>query len=127
MLGELRGKRDLVICDLEAGVGTLLRLQPDQADRVLVVTEPTSKSIEVARRAASIASERSTVTVVANRIRSEEDESIIKSALPHYDVVLVPEEPAIASADRQGLAPIDVDPQAPGVLAIVELGRRLMN
>ena len=34
---------------MEAGVGTLLRLQPGQADVVLVVAEPSAKAIEVAR------------------------------------------------------------------------------
>jgi len=37
---------------LEAGVATLLRLQPRQADLIIVVAQPIAKAIEVARRAA---------------------------------------------------------------------------
>jgi hypothetical protein len=31
----------------------------------------------------------------------------------------------IAAADREGIAPIDVDPSSPGVAAIVKLAERL--
>jgi hypothetical protein len=37
----------------------------------------------------------------------------------------VPEDDAIARADREGLAPIDAAPGAPGVRALVELADRL--
>ena len=108
-------------------MGTVLRLAPGQADVVLVVTEPGAKSIEVARRAAEIAAERARVIVVANRVRDEDDLSAIDSALAGRERVVVPEEPAIAAADREGVAPIDLDPQAPGVRALVELAGRLAS
>ena len=53
MLGELEGNGRIVICDLEAGVGAVVRA--GSADVVLVVSEPSAKSIEVARRAAELA------------------------------------------------------------------------
>ncbi len=68
MLGELEAERSIVIGDLEAGVGTLLRLQPGQADLVIVVAQPTAKAIEVARRAVEIASSRARVLLIANRV-----------------------------------------------------------
>jgi hypothetical protein len=40
-------------------------------------------------------------------------------------MVVVPEEPAIALADREGRAAIDVDPDAPGVRVLIELADRL--
>jgi CO dehydrogenase nickel-insertion accessory protein CooC1 len=125
LLGELTATHDqTVVSDLEAGVGTLLRMQPGHADVVLVACEPAVKSIEVARRAASIASERAAVTVVANRLRGPQDVAQIRSALPGHDLVTLPEEPTIMAADRDGVAPIDAAPDAPGVRAIVALARR---
>lgn len=114
-----------MLCDMEAGAGTLLRLEPGQVDVVLVVAEPTVKSIEAARRLAEVASTRSRVLVVANRVRSAEDERAIRDALGTLELVVVPDEPAIERADRDGLAPIDVAPDAPGVRALRALAARV--
>ena len=112
------------MCDLEAGVGAVVRA--GNADVVLVVSEPTAKSIDVARRAVETASsEGSRVIVVANRVRDEADVEAIRAGVGDHELVVVPEEPAIARADREGVAPIDVDPDAPGVEALVRLADRL--
>jgi CO dehydrogenase maturation factor len=115
----------IVVADLEAGVGTLLRMGQSQADRILVVANPTAKSIEVARRAVEIAAGRAPVTVVANRVRDDDDLQAIRSAVNGQDLVAIPEEPAIALADRDGVAPIDVDAGSPGVKAMLALADRL--
>ena len=125
MLGELEGERQIVICDLEAGVGTLARMEPGQVDAVVVVAEPTAKSIEVARRAVGIAQRHARVIAVANRVRDDADIERIRSVLDTDEFVVVPEEAAIATADRNGLAPMDVDTEAPGLQALHELAERL--
>jgi len=112
---------------MEAGLGTVSRLAPGQVDVVVVVAEPSFKGIDVARRAAQIAAARARVLVVANRIREPADLDAITGGLDEHAVVAVPEEPAIARADRDGLAPIDVDPEAPGVLALVGLAEQLLT
>ena len=127
MLGELEAEGRIVVCDLEAGVGTLLRLQRGQADTVVVVAEPSVKSIEVASRAATIASERSSVVVVANRVRDERDVEAIREVLGHHEVAVIPDDPSISDADKEGVAPIDAAPDAPGVTAIANLAKRLMK
>jgi CO dehydrogenase nickel-insertion accessory protein CooC1 len=127
LLGELEGASRVVVCDLEAGLGTVLRMQAEQVDVVLAVAEPTAKSIEVARRAAESASGRAgRVIVVANRIASDADLEAVQAVLGEHEIVTVPEEPAIARADRDGVAPIDVDESAPGVRALTELADRLL-
>ncbi|MDQ4130207.1 MAG: hypothetical protein M3133_04330 [Actinomycetota bacterium] len=125
MLGELESDGGIVICDLEAGVGTILRMEADQADVVLVVADPSAKSIEVARRAAEIASQHARVIVLANRLRDEADLEAVRSVLGGHEIVAVPDDPAIARADQDGTAPIDVDPDSPGVRALVGLAERL--
>ncbi len=126
MLGELEGESRIVVCDLEAGVGTLLRMDPGDADVVLVVTQPTAKSIDVARRAAEIAEGAAArVLVVANRVRDDDDLLAIRTALAEKELIVVPDDPVIAAADREGRAPIDVGPDAPGVQVIVGLGEQL--
>jgi CO dehydrogenase maturation factor len=126
LLGELDGNERVLICDLEAGLGTVLRMQAGHADVVLVVAEPTAKSIEVAKRAARIAEAREVpVLVVANRVREDQDLEAISAAFGGREIAVVPEEPAITHADREGLAPIDLDADAPGVRAITSLRDRL--
>lgn len=127
LMRELDGDGGIVVGDLEAGIGTMWRLNEADADVVLVVVQPTAKSIGVAQRALELASERvREVIVVANRIREDDDLAFIKEALgSDLDYVVVPDDAAIAEADRRGEAAIDVDPDSPGVLAIVALAERL--
>jgi CO dehydrogenase maturation factor len=110
---------------MEAGLGTVSRILPGQLDVVLVVAEPTAKGIDVACRAAQIGASRAHVIVVANRVKENGDLEAIRAALGEHELLTVPEEPAIREADRQGLAPIDVDADAPGVRAIIGLAERL--
>jgi CO dehydrogenase nickel-insertion accessory protein CooC1 len=95
-------------------------------DVVLVVANPTAKSIEVARRAAdSAVAKKARVIVIANRVQSDDDRAAIRSAFGGYEIVDVPEDSSVARADREGMAPIDVDENAPGVEAIRLLLERL--
>lgn len=118
---------DVVVADFEAGVGTLTRLSDQRVDTVLVVVEPTPKSVEVGMRAADLARERSAtrVIVVANRLRDEADLEVVRSAFPGCEVVAVPDDPRIVEADRKGVAPIDLAPEAPAVRALVGLADSL--
>ncbi len=125
MLGELEANGRVVVFDMEAGVGTLLRLEPGQADVVLVVAEPSAKALDVARRAAEIARERARVIVLANKVRDERDLETIRAELGGYELVVVPHDGAIERAERDGLAPIDVDREGAGVGALVALAERL--
>jgi CO dehydrogenase nickel-insertion accessory protein CooC1 len=91
-----------------------------------VVTQPTAKSIDVARRAAEIAEGAAArVLVVANRVRDDDDLLAIRTALAQKELIVVPDDPVIAAADRERRAPIDVGPDAPGVQVIVGLGEQL--
>ncbi len=128
MLGSADFKEAAVIADLEAGIGTLTRLGDERVDAVLVVVEPTPKSMEVGARAAALAREKSLgrVVVVASRVRGEEDLAAIRSAFPDHEVVPVPDDPAIVAADREGTAPLDSAPEAPAVKALVELAHSLL-
>lgn len=126
ILRELEHEYRIVICDLEAGIGTLTRMAPGNADVIVVVANPTAKALEVARRAAEIADDLAEVVVLANRVRGDEDLRAIRSVLGEdREVIVIPEDPVIAAADRDGTAPIDLDPDSPGVAAMVQLADRL--
>lgn len=122
--------RRAVIADFEAGIGTLSRMGPGDAEVVLIVVEPTAKSIEVGRRAAGLAREKSlgSILIVANRVRDEADLDRIREAFPEgQSVVTVPDDPAIIDADRRGVAPLDLAPESPAVEALTALADRLAD
>ncbi len=126
LLRELEDGHRTVICDLEAGLGTLTRLAPGNADAVLVVANPSAKALEVARRAVEIASDKTEVIVLANRVRDQSDLDDIRAVLgEERELIVIPEDTVIARADRDGLAPIDLDEDSPGVTALVALADRL--
>ena len=62
---------------------------------------------------------------MANRVREPADLEAIKTALEGHELIVVPEEPAILRADRDGIAPLDLDPDVPGVVALLGLADRL--
>ena len=127
MLGSVTAAGSTIIADLEAGIGTLTRLS-DGLDTIVVVVEPTTKSIEVGRRAADFVQEKSLgrLVVVANRLTGDEDFERIRAAFSGYHVVPVPDDPAVAEADRQGAAPLDRTPDAPAMRALVDLAGQLV-
>ena len=114
-----------VVCDLEAGIGTIDRLDEGVLDVLLVVANPTGKSLEVARRAVEIAAPVTEVVVVANRIADESDIELMREVLGDRELFVIPEDDVIATADRDGVAPIDLDPESPGVAALVRLAERV--
>ncbi len=118
----------MVVADLEAGVGTLTRLGDAGVDLVLIVVEPTPKSVEVGCRAADLVADKSLgrAVVVASRIRNEDDLVMITKAFPDHQVVPIPDDPAIVAADRHGVAPLDSAPDAPAVLALARLADDLV-
>jgi len=118
----------IVLADCEAGIGTLTRLGDTPVDVVLVVVEPTPKSLEVGARAAALAKEKQMghIIVVASRIRNDADLKVIQDALPGQEIVVVPDDPAIVAADREGLAPLDLSPDSPAVLALIGVADRVM-
>ncbi|WP_142054937.1 hypothetical protein [Pseudonocardia kunmingensis] len=96
-------------------------------DAVLVVVEPTPRSIQVGQRAAELARDKAlgTVVVVANRVRTEEELAMITAAFPDHEIVSIPDDEAIVRAERDGVAPLDTAPDAPAVRALVGLAQRL--
>jgi len=98
-----------VVADFEAGIGTLTRLGDIKVDAVVVVTDATVKSLEVAARAAALAESSTTgpIVIVANRVLDDDDRATIDRNLGGRVVLFVPDDDAIPAADR---APLDAPP-----------------
>ncbi len=129
MLGSIPADGLTVVADLEAGIGTLTRLPAKAVDAVLVVTEPTPRSVDVARRALAVAAEQQQgrILVVANKVAGDDDRRMIRAALGDHEIVFVPADPGVETADRTGTSPVDVAPAGPAVAAISALADLLQR
>ena len=127
MLSSVPSDDKIIVADLEAGIGTLTRLPDGAVDITVVVVEPTPRSIDVAQRAVAVATERGQgrVVIVANKVDSGEDSERVRSAFGNHEIVIVPADPLVVQADREGISPIDLDRSGPAVAAIGELAQWL--
>ncbi len=123
LLGSVNDESTTVVADLEAGIGTLTRLASASVDVTIVVVEPTLRSIDVARRAVAVADEQrqGRVVVVANKVGDDDDRARIHEAFAGRTLVVVPDDPAVDTADRLGVSPVDHEPGAPAVAALESL------
>ena len=129
MLGLPIDDDTIVVADFEAGTGTLTRLGDTEVDAVVVVTDPTVKSLEVASRAVELAQEHTAgpIVVVANRLVDDVDRGNVERRLHGLTVLLVPDDAAIPAADRANAAPLDAAPDSPAVRALSGLASLLAH
>ena len=126
--GDLPADDRIVVADLEAGLNDLIWAQPGPDDVVVVVAEPSAKSVEVAGRAAGLAREMGVerILAVANRCGSDADARRLATALG-ADTFAVPDDPAVAAADRRGVSTFDVAPSSPAMVAVGRLADALLG
>lgn len=132
LLAEALADVDVTLVDMEAGLEHLSRSGGTlaYADVLLVVCEPTRKSILTAARTATLAAELGIPQVLAmgNKARTVEDVNFFTSALAAEGIELagvLPYDAHVAADDRAGsvgLTPIAIDVQVvlDSVLAAVD-------
>lgn len=125
---ELSADDRLIIADLEAGVTDLCWVDPKPTDTVLIVVTPDRNSIEIAMRTIQVARdlEVGRVLVAANRIERSGEVSRLGELLDGVEMVEIPEDPAITTAERRELSPLDLTPASPAMLAVHSLALRLL-
>lgn len=98
------------------------------ARTVLVVVEPTAKSLLSARRLARLAlgdPPPQRLVAVANKVRETGDVDLVARRSGLEVVAAIPWDEALGTAERRGLAPIDAAPDSPAVVAVTSLVDRL--
>ena len=121
--GDLADDDRVVIADLEAGLNDLIWAKPGADDVVLAVSEGSQKSVEIARRAVTVAQELGVTRIigVANRSQSDADAARLAEQLGVSEVFRVPEDRGVEEADHLGVAPMDADTSSPAMVAVSEL------
>ena len=106
---------DVVIMDMEAGLEHLGRGTCEGMEQFVVVIEPGARSIQTYKNVKRLAADLGIrqVRVVANKVRSAEDEEFVRSKIPAEDLLgFIHYNPEVIDADRQGKSPYDVSESA---------------
>ena len=101
---------DVVLLDMEAGLEHLARGTTSGMDQFIVVIEPGARSIQTYKNVKRLAADLGVkqVSVVANKVRSAEDEEFIRSRIPAEDLLgFIHYNSEVIDADRQGKSPYD--------------------
>ena len=108
-------KDDVVIMDMEAGLEHLGRGTASVMDRFIVVVEPGARSVQTYQKVKQLAADIGIhrVSVVGNKIRDDADRQFIESRIPAKDILgFISYNAGVIDADRNGLSPYDVSPEA---------------
>jgi CO dehydrogenase maturation factor len=128
ILDELPEEPWSLVGDLPGGTRQAFYGWGSYARTLLVVAEPTVKSLMSARRLARMAlgvdgPER--VLAIASKTRSPDDAETVRRATGLEVVADIPWDEALADAEKRGKAPIDEAPDSIAIRAIESLVQRL--
>ena len=123
-------RNEVIIVDFEAGIEHLGRGTAKGIDVMLVITEPSQKSLDLCKKIIELSKKLGVINIylIANKITNEEQKEIINTRIQNWGVPLyhsIPFDPDIGKADLEGKSPIDFNSNAKGVLAIKSLYEKL--
>ncbi len=110
---------EVVVMDMEAGIEHLGRGTAQAVDKLLVVVEPGSRSIDTARNINKLASEigLTNIALVGNKIRNKRDEEFLKEHLTGFSFLgFIPYDDSLIEADLNGMSPFDVESKAKTII-----------
>ncbi|MEW5989670.1 MAG: AAA family ATPase [Chloroflexota bacterium] len=106
-------QEDVLILDMYAGVEHLGRATADFVDTMLIVVEPTRRSLATAAQIKKLAGDigLTRLWLVGNKVRDEEDAAFLTAETPGLPLLgWLPADPSVQEADRLGLAVYDHAP-----------------
>jgi CO dehydrogenase maturation factor len=105
---------EVVLLDMYAGVEHLGRATAEAVDAMLVVVEPTLRSLKTAAQIKDLAHDikLTRLYLVGSRVQNEQDRKFIQQHTPDLPVMgFLPENPRVREADREGKALFDAAPE----------------
>jgi CO dehydrogenase maturation factor len=121
-------KDDILLLDMYAGVEHLGRATVDFVDAMLVVVEPTRRSLGTAAQIKTLAEDigLKRLWLVGNKVRSEAEAEFLEAESPGIPVLgTLPADLLVQEADRLGIAVYDYVPSLR--LAAEEMAERLLQ
>jgi CO dehydrogenase maturation factor len=105
------GRGEVVIMDMAAGLEHLGRGTAEAVDRLIIVVEPGRRSIDVAQRIRTLASDigLKNIYLVGNKVRGTGDREFLQQALAGFQFIgFIPYDEKIIEADLKGEFASDV-------------------
>jgi CO dehydrogenase maturation factor len=103
-------KDDVLILDMYAGVEHLGRATVDFVDAMVIVVEPTRRSLGTAAQIKKLAADigLTRLWLVGNKVRGEDEAAFLRAETPGLPVLgMLPADLAVQEADRLGIAVYD--------------------
>ena len=132
LLRYLLVERDeVVVMDMEAGVEHMGRGTAKHVDTMLIVTEPSLKSMETARKIHSLAMDIGVqkIFIVGNKVANSDEAEQIKQFAAHNKFLLlelIPYDEQILKADMRGETLLEAVKDSSGVATIRKIGEELL-
>ena len=115
-------RNEIVLLDLYAGVEHLGRATADAVDALLIVVEPTARSLGTAEQIKALAGDLklTRLYLIGSKVQNEDDRAFIRQRSPGLPVLgFLPIDPGVREADRSGAPVFDAAP------ALAQAGREL--
>jgi len=125
-------RNEVVIVDFEAGMEHLGRGTAKGIDVMLVITEPSQKSLDLSKKIITLSKKLGIINIylIANKIQDDGQLDVINERIRDWDVPLfhfIPNDAEIGKADLSGKAPLDYNSDSPAILSIKNLYRKLKD
>ena len=103
-------RKEMIIMDMEAGVEHLGRATAKGVDKLIIVVEPSRRSVETGYRVRDLAREigLQNIGVVGNKIRNGKEKDFLTSEMADFEFLgFIPYDEGIAEADIAGFPLVD--------------------
>ncbi|MBD3195124.1 MAG: AAA family ATPase [Candidatus Lokiarchaeota archaeon] len=124
LLHNLFVQRDeVIIVDFEAGLEHLGRGTAKGIDVMLVIAEPSQKSLDLCKRIIDLSRKLGIINIylVANKVIDDSQLEIIFNRIEDWDIPLyhsIPYDSEVGQADLKGIPPIDHNPDSKAMVSI---------
>jgi CO dehydrogenase maturation factor len=117
------GRDEVVILDMEAGLEHLGRGTADFVDFFIVVVEPGARSVQTYKKVKQLASDIGVknISVVANKVRSDEDEHYLRDKIPADEFLgIIRYSAEVIEADRAAVSPYETAKSAVDNIRVIK-------
>ena len=131
LLYNLFVKRDeVIIVDFEAGLEHLGRGTAKGIDVMLIITEPSQKSLDLSAKIIELAKKLGIINIflIANKIFDDSQKEVINKRVQEWEVPLyhsIPYDSDIGKADLNGISPLEFNPDSKAINSIKNLYKKL--
>ena len=117
---------EVVIVDFEAGLEHLGRGTAKGIDVMLVITEPSQKSLDLCKKIIELSKKLGVINIylIVNKLTNETQSKVISKRIKDWEIPLyhsIPFDSEIGSADLNGESPLDFNQDSEGIQSIKKL------